>query len=92
MLTDSIIIALVPACVEVAKRSGLPSRFAAAAAILFAVVLVALSHLAVTSEPLNAMQTARLLLTGLIDGLAAVGLYRIASQPARAQADPPSIG
>ena len=77
MLTDSIIIALVPGCVEVAKRSGLPSRYGAVAAILFAIVLVALSHLAVSSDPLGAMQTARLILTGLIDGLAAVGLYRI---------------
>ena len=92
MLTDSIIIALVPACVEVAKRSGLPSRFGAGAAILFAIVLVALSHLAVTSAPLNAMQSARLLLTGLIDGLAAVGLYRIVPKPTRIQADSPLIG
>ena len=43
MLDDTVIIALVPGCVEVAKRSGLPGRFAPIAAILFALVLVALS-------------------------------------------------
>jgi hypothetical protein len=77
MLDDTVIIALVPGCVEVAKRSGLPGRFAPIAAILFALVLVALSQLADDPGPITLALMARLLLTGLIDGLAAIGLYRL---------------
>ena len=77
MLDDTIIIALVPGCVEVAKRSGLPPRFAPIAAILVALFLVALSHLAADPGPLTLMAASRLVLTGLIDGLAAIGLYRL---------------
>lgn len=77
MLDDTIIIALVPGCVEVAKRSGLPPRFAPIAAILVALFLVSLSHLAADPGPLTLMAASRLVLTGLIDGLAAIGLYRL---------------
>lgn len=77
MLDDTVIIALVPGCVEVAKRSGLPARFAPVAAIGFALTLVILSHFAAASDPVSIALAARLLLTGLIDGLAAVGLYRL---------------
>jgi hypothetical protein len=77
MLDDTVIIALVPGCVEVARRSGLPTRFAPVAAIGFALTLVALSHLAAAGDPISMTLAARLLLTGLIDGLAAIGLYRL---------------
>ena len=77
MLDDTVIIALVPGCVEVAKRSGLPVRFAPIAAILIALALVALSQLADRPGPITLALIARLLLTGLIDGLAAIGLYRL---------------
>jgi hypothetical protein len=77
MLGDTVIIALVPGCVEVAKRSGLPARLAPIAAILIALLLVTLSHVADDPAPLTLALVARLLLTGLIDGLAAIGLYRL---------------
>ncbi len=77
MLDDTVIIALGPGCVEVAKRSGLPARFAPIAAILTALVLVSLSQLADAPGPITLALIARLLLTGLIDGLAAIGLYRL---------------
>jgi hypothetical protein len=77
MLGDTVIIALVPGCVEVAKRSGLPARLAPLAAILIALLLVTLSHVADDPAPLTIALVARLLLTGLIDGLAAIGLYRL---------------
>jgi hypothetical protein len=77
VLDDTVIIALVPGCVEVAKRSGLPPRMAPIAALAMALLLVALSHLAGDPDPLTVGVAARLILTGLIDGLAAIGLYRI---------------
>jgi hypothetical protein len=82
MLDDTVIIALVPGCVEVAKRSGLPARFAPIAAILTALLLVSLSQLADAPGPLTVALIARLLLTGLIDGLAAIGLYRLVPKAA----------
>ena len=82
MLDDTVIIALVPGWVEVAKRSGLPARFAPVAAILTALLLVALSQLADAPGPLTLALIARLLLTGLIDGLAAIGLYRLVPKAA----------
>ena len=81
MLDDTVIVALVPGCVEVAKRSGLPGRLAPCASILIALVLVALSHLATDAGPISLATAARLLLTGLIDGLAAIGLYRLMPKP-----------
>ena len=77
MLDDTVIVALVPGCVEVAKRSGLPVRAAPGAAIVIALLLVALSHLATDAGPITMALLARLILTGLIDGLAAIGLYRL---------------
>ena len=81
MLDDTVIIALVPGCVEVAKRSGLPGRYAPVAAIVIALLLVTLSHLASDPLPIGLATIARLLLTGLIDGLAAIGLYRLVPKP-----------
>jgi len=81
MLDDTVIIALVPGCVEVAKRSGLPSRYAPAFAIAFAFALVTLSHMASDPLPVTLSIVARLVLTGLIDGLAAIGLYRLVPKP-----------
>ena len=82
MLDDTVIIALVPGCVEVAKRSGLPTRAAPLAAILIAVTLVVLSGLAGGIDSLTLAVAARLVLTGLIDGLAAIGLYRLVPRSA----------
>lgn len=81
MLDDTVIIALVPGLVEVAKRSGLSGRAAPLAAIVIALLLVTLSHLASDPPPMTLATTARLLLTGTIDGLAAIGLYRLVPKP-----------
>jgi hypothetical protein len=86
MFDDTVIIALVPGCVEVAKRSGLPTRAAPLAAILIAIALVLLSSLAGGTGPWTLAVGARLLLTGLIDGLAAIGLYRLVPKPANSPA------
>ena len=77
MLGDTVIIALVPGCVEVAKRTGLPPRYAPLSAILIAVALVTLARAAAQPMPISATTIATLVLTGLIDGLAAIGLYRL---------------
>ena len=84
MLDDTVIIALVPGCVEVAKRAGLPTRAAPLAALVIAVTLVTLSGLAGGAGPLTPGLAARLVLTGLIDGLAAIGLYRLVPKTASA--------
>lgn len=84
MLDDTVIVALVPGLVEVAKRSGLPSRFAPVAALAIALVLATLSHLATETGPMAPATIARLILIGAIDGLAAIGLYRLMPKPANA--------
>jgi hypothetical protein len=72
-LDDAAIIALVPGIVEVAKRAGLPVRFAGLAAVGCAIALVSLSDLATGISQLS--QPAKWLLFGLVYGLAASGLY-----------------
>jgi hypothetical protein len=70
------VVALVPGLVEIAKRAGLPTRFAGLAAIGLAIGLVALVELA--SAPnliITTLDLARWGVTGLIYGLAAAGLY-----------------
>ena len=88
MLDDTVIIALVPGCLEVAKRSGLPSRYAPVAALTIALLLVTLSELATDPSPFGLATVARLVLTGTIDGLAAIGLYRLVP---RASASPETV-
>jgi len=65
---------VIPACVEVVKRAGLPVRFAGLAAIGCAVTLVALADLA-TGATLDPAAAARWLLLGCVHGLAGAGLY-----------------
>jgi hypothetical protein len=77
MLDDTVIIALVPGCVEVAKRTGLPPRYAPLAAILAALVLVMLARAANQPASLSIATAATVTLSGIIDGLAAIGLYRL---------------
>jgi hypothetical protein len=72
-LTDAAVIALVPGLVEIAKRTGMPARFAGLAAIAFATAVFALSGLA-TGSP-DGSTIAEWLLRGTIAGLAAAGLY-----------------
>jgi hypothetical protein len=77
MLSHAVIIALIPGCVEIAKRSGLPSRFAPILAIVSGIALVGLSH-AAAGESVHSIETAaEVILTGLISGLAAIGLYEV---------------
>lgn len=73
ILDDIAIIALVPGLVEVAKRLGLPTRYAGLAAILSAIALVALSELGSGASPVAG--AARSTVLGLVYGLAASGLY-----------------
>ncbi len=73
ILDDIAIIALVPGVVEVAKRIGLPSRFAGLAAILVAIALVGLSEISGGST--SSAPVARAIVLGLVYGLAASGLY-----------------
>jgi hypothetical protein len=72
-LTDGVIIALVPGLVEVAKRLGLPVRFAGLAAILAAVALIALRDLAMKNGGTGSVS--RWVIGGVTLGLAAAGLY-----------------
>jgi hypothetical protein len=81
MFSHTVIIALIPGCVEIAKRTGPPSHFAPLAAVLFGIVLVALSFAASPSDLLTSRAIASIPLFGLIDGLAAVGLYQVVPRP-----------
>ncbi len=72
-ITDAVIVGLVPAIVEAAKRAGLPAKYAGVAAILVATTLVALVDLADSNDPTGSL--ARWLLSGIVYGLAGVGLY-----------------
>jgi hypothetical protein len=72
-ITDAVIVGIVPAVVEVAKRAGLPVKYAGIAAILIATAIVALVDLAGGNNATGSY--ARWVLGGLIYGLAGVGLY-----------------
>ena len=67
------IVALVPGVVEIAKRAGLPVRWAGLAAIVAATALVALADLARDGSVTGSV--AGWLLAGVVYGLAAAGLY-----------------
>ena len=77
MFQDVMIVAIVPGLVEVAKRTGLPHRYSAVAAIALAVGIAVLSHAAANPGPVSVATLAGLILTGLVNGLAAIGLYRL---------------
>lgn len=74
ILTGVSITLVTPALVEVAKRMGMPVRFAGLAAIAFALVLIALGDLAAGTN-LNGPVVARWTISGIVYGLAAMGLY-----------------
>ena len=89
-MTDSIeiitgvsILIVTPALVEVAKQLGLPVRLAGFAAILLALVLVVLGDVA-NGTDLSTPVLARWMISGIVYGLAAAGLYsqtRLRSEP-----------
>lgn len=77
-MTDAIVIAVVPGIVEVAKRVGMPVRFAGLAAIVAATLLIALGDLAAAAGPASAI--AGWVVRGTMTGLAAAGLYSQATR------------
>ncbi len=74
LVTGVPLIAIVPVLVELAKRQGLPMRYAGLAAIGLAALLLALANVAL-GEAMTPAAIARWLLGGVIYGLAAAGLY-----------------
>jgi hypothetical protein len=68
------LVAVIPGLVEIAKRQGLPARYAGLAAILIATVLLGLASLAL-DQPRTTATIARWLIGGIVYGLAAAGLY-----------------
>ena len=77
-LDDAAVIALVPGVVAVLRRAGVPERYGPVCAVASAIALVILADLASNGEAVSVARTAAWLLTGLIDGLAAAGLARVA--------------
>ncbi len=72
-LTNAVIIGAVPGLVEIAKRAGLPSRYAGVCAIIVATLLLAIQDLSAASG--NPGHIAAWIGGGVIAGLAASGLY-----------------
>ncbi len=68
------LVAVIPALVELAKRQGLPVRYAGLAAVLIGMGLLTLAGLAL-GEPVDAGTVARWAIGGIVYGLAAAGLY-----------------
>ncbi len=73
------LVVVIPALVEIAKRQGLPDRFAGLAAIVIGTVLLVLGDLALglggSSNAVWPVRIATWLLGGIVYGLAAAGLY-----------------
>lgn len=72
------LLVIVPALVELAKRHGLPVRYAGGAAIALAILLLILGDLALGTPQDGAgvvAAIARWVIGGVIYGLAAAGLY-----------------
>ena len=72
------LIVVIPALVELAKRMGLPVRYAGLAAMGMALVLLICGDLALTGLPPSdalVATVARWVLGGVVYGLAAAGLY-----------------
>lgn len=74
LLTGISIMIVTPALVEVAKRVGLPVRYAGLAAMVFAIALITLGDLAGGVNPSGSV-VARWITSGIVFGLAAMGLY-----------------
>ncbi len=68
------LVIVIPALVEIAKRQGLPVRYAGLAAVLCGIVLLALAGFAL-GQPVDAGTVARWAIGGIVYGLAAAGLY-----------------
>ncbi len=68
------LVVIIPALVELAKRQGMPIRYAGLAAIVIATVLLALAGLTIGESP-GIAEAARWVIGGIVYGLAAAGLY-----------------
>lgn len=83
------LIVITPALVELAKRQGLPARYAGLAAMLTAMALLVCGDLALGgAPPADALvaTVARWILGGVVYGLAAAGLYSQGRELAERQA------
>ena len=85
ILTGVSVTLVTPALVELAKRLGMPVKYAGLAAIAFAIALITLGDLAGGVDPTGA-HVARWVTSGIVYGLAAVGLY------SQTRLGPPAIG
>lgn len=74
LITGVSITLVTPALVEVAKRLGMPVKFAGLAAMIVAFALITLGDLAGGTDP-GGDDVARWIISGIVYGLAAVGLY-----------------
>lgn len=84
------LIVVTPALVEMAKRMGLPVRYAGIGAMLMATVLLICGDLALGGIPAarDMVPTiARWMLGGIVYGLAAAGLYSQGRQVVEARED-----
>lgn len=80
------LIVVTPALVELAKRMGLPVRYAGIVAMLMATVLLICGDLAMGGVPVASEMVptvARWMLGGIVYGLAAAGLYSQGRQVAQ---------
>jgi hypothetical protein len=78
------LIVVIPACVELAKRAGLPTRYAGIAAILTGILLLALRDLALVND----LAWPGWIVGGIVYGLAAAGLYSQRDILPRSHPDP----
>ena len=72
------LVVIVPALVEVAKRAGLPTRWAGLAAMLIASCLVAIADLGgmvLIGGGDSSTRAARWVIAGVVYGLAGAGVY-----------------
>ena len=90
-LDDAAVIALLPGLVLALRRSGLPARLETAALALGGMAMVCLADLAAGATAVTTATAAGWVLTGLIDGLAAAGLTKLAP-PRRGPAGARSAG
>jgi len=73
LVVDAAVIGIVPGVVEIAKRAGLPTRFAGVAAVVAATIFITLSDVAQSGDVAGSF--ASWVLRGIVTGLAASGLY-----------------
>lgn len=72
------VMVVTPALVEIAKGNGLPARYAGIASILIAFALLVIAGIALDGLPPAdgiVQVTARWILSGIVYGMAAAGLY-----------------